>query len=97
MALDIQSTSACLACGLMDGVQLKQSAIFRADFLFNMAIPPIGAQPKGSVWLPLDSNVTRSLEPNHIIAVLLGTALLASWLPARRALDIDPVTALRYD
>jgi predicted permease len=33
----------------------------------------------------------------QVIAVLLGTALLASWFPARRALGIDPVRALRYD
>jgi ABC-type lipoprotein release transport system permease subunit len=32
-----------------------------------------------------------------VIATLLGAALLASLLPARRAVTIQPMTALRHD
>jgi putative ABC transport system permease protein len=42
----------------------------------------------------------RATDPATFVAVvvvLLATAFVASWLPARRALRIDPVQALRSD
>jgi ABC-type lipoprotein release transport system permease subunit len=40
---------------------------------------------------------TDMLTFAQVVVVLLGAALLASWLPARRALRIDPISALRAD
>ena len=44
-----------------------------------------------------DIQATDPVTFMQVAALLMSAALLASWLPARRALRIDPVTALRYD
>jgi predicted DNA-binding antitoxin AbrB/MazE fold protein len=43
-AKDAQSAGAGFAHGLVDAVGLQQAAVADADFLGNMAVPPIGGQ-----------------------------------------------------
>ncbi len=58
----------------------------------------------GAMWLTKSmQTVLYDIQPSdpltfvQVMAVLLTAAFVASWLPARRALSIDPVSALRYD
>jgi ABC-type antimicrobial peptide transport system permease subunit len=67
--------------------------------LFGLIAGLAGASALGRVMARLLYQV-RPDDPvifGAVAAVLLGAALLASWLPARRISRIDPVTALRKE
>jgi ABC-type antimicrobial peptide transport system permease subunit len=77
-------------------------AILREATLFFVAGVPIG--------LALTATASRfvgnllyeisPLDPRILAAaavVMLGTGFLAAYLPARRAMSIDPMVALRYE
>jgi putative ABC transport system permease protein len=64
----------------------------------------IAAGLLGSIWITrLVRQLLFGLTPNDpwtialAIAVMVAVALVATWIPARRAMRVDPMVALRYE
>jgi putative ABC transport system permease protein len=66
-----------------------------AGVVAGLTVAAVATRTMQSVLYGIEA--TDPLTFVQVVVVLLAVALLASWIPARRALGIDPVTALRYD
>jgi ABC-type antimicrobial peptide transport system permease subunit len=61
----------------------------------GLALALIASRGAGSLLFGLRANDPLTFAAASL--VLIGVALLASFLPARRAAKVDPIVALRYE
>jgi predicted permease len=78
------------------GMIVRQSAVLvGAGLAFGLALALLLSRALGS--LLFDLSPTDPLTYAIIAAVLAAVAMLASWMPARRATRVDPLVALRTE
>ncbi|HZD45305.1 MAG TPA: FtsX-like permease family protein, partial [Acidobacteriaceae bacterium] len=79
-----------------------QRLIVRQGMLLAAAAVLLGL-PAALVLAKFSSSFLYGIRPHDLVtfltvpALLLGIALVACWIPARRAARVDPQTALRYE
>jgi len=76
-------------------VMKRGGALAMAGCAIGLALFPLGGRLiRASLYQ------TRAYDPATLVlvpALLMGVALLATWVPARRATKVDPMVALRYE
>ena len=73
-AKDAQSACAGFAHGLVDAVGLQQAAVADADFLGDVAVPPVGGEAVATVFLRggIDGDVIRAFELDDVGCHAIG-------------------------
>jgi ABC-type lipoprotein release transport system permease subunit len=79
-----------------------QRLIVRQGMLLAAAAVVLGL-PAALVLAKFSSSFLYGIRPHDLVTfltvplLLLGIALMACWIPARRAARVDPQSALRYE
>jgi hypothetical protein len=98
-ALGIGSNTAIFT--LLDAVMLMFGLVLRQGFLLTLAGTLIGIAA-GAALVRLMGSMIYGVTPTDpltfaaVTLLLMGIALLACYVPARRAMRVDPLVALRY-
>lgn len=92
--------------GIRMALGAQQASILRLVMRDTAVVLLVGiaAGLLGSIWITrLVRQLLFGLTPNDpwtialAVAAMVAVALLATWIPARRAMHVDPMVALRYE